>query len=543
MKFFYRLLPVFFCVILLVGCGGSNSFTWKLDRVPTNLDPQLAAESPELIAVTNMYSGLTRIDENGKAVLDCASDYTVSDDGLTYTFTLKDDLRYTKLKRHKQEYELTAHDFVFGMQRVFLSETNSPYTAMFSNLKNAQAILNGQADISQLGVQAPDDHTVVFQLEHPDSGFLEKLSQPGAMPCNQSFFEDSAGTYGLNATSTLANGPFYLYNWNENGLFLRRSAKDDFVTSLRLVIDNEESSSGDSPAPALSGSQKVQQGLATGAIDSAATAGSLPSIPYTATTWVLSFNVNDPQLSSAGVRLALGTSASRAITDFPQDFSAANGLIPPAIEVDGESYRGMMGSKMPTVNDIKETCRSGLAASGLEQFKGIQILVPEGEAYQNLMAQINQQWQQDLGAFSAYFSIKAMPLNDVIAACAKNDYQIALLPFSPVSNDGAKFLQQFQTDELLNSEFGSSLTSLLNTLQPSAEQIAQTESLLLQSAPVYPLWFQDQALILASGVQHVVFRPFGPVVILPGLAFPSNQSAMPISHFSEKWASFLFSLF
>lgn len=142
-------------------------------------DPQIAQESPERIAVTNLYRGLTRIDENGDAVLDCAESYTVSEDGLTYTFTLKEDLAYTKLKKHEKEYPLTAADFVFGMERVFREETNSPYRELFSNLKGAEG--------GTLGVSAPDERTVVYQLNAPDPAFLEKLAQPGAMPCNEEF--------------------------------------------------------------------------------------------------------------------------------------------------------------------------------------------------------------------------------------------------------------------------------------------------------------------------------------------------------------------
>ena len=95
---FHRILCILLCLVLaagfLTGCGSSGaSFTWRVNHVPANLDPQIAQESSERIAVTNLYRGLTRIDENGDAVLDCAESYTVSEDGLTYTFTLKDTKR------------------------------------------------------------------------------------------------------------------------------------------------------------------------------------------------------------------------------------------------------------------------------------------------------------------------------------------------------------------------------------------------------------------------------------------------------------------
>lgn len=521
---FHRILCLLLCLLLtagvLTGCGsGGASFTWRVDHVPANLDPQIAQESPERIAVTNLYRGLTRIDENGEAVLDCAESYTVSDDGLTYTFTLKDGLAYTKLKKHEKEYPLTAADFVFGMERVFRDETSSPYRDLYSNLK-------GVDGSGTLGVSAPDERTVVYQLSSPDPAFLEKLAQPGAMPCNEEFFEHSAGAYGLSAATTLANGYFYLYNWNENGLFLRRSASSSLITSLRIVLDTTTQATP-TPQPAsgtsvaqeqipATGAAAVATGDVTAAIDEVSAAGSLPSIPYTATTWALVFNCKDEQLAPQSVRLALGASAA-GIEQLPTGFSAADGLIPPAIQVNGSGYRDAVGSQMPTVSDVKELCRTGLSEAGLQQFSGIQVLYPEGSTYQTLIEQVSQQWQKELGAFSAYFTLKAMPLDELKSTVASGDYQIALLPFSPSSADSAAFLQQFTGGALTgwqSASFDSQVSQLSGQLDISAEQIAQAEQTLLAGGAISPLWYQDQALVMAQGVDHVVFDPFGPVLDL-----------------------------
>ena len=77
-KTFGALVGCLFFTLFLTGCGSQINFTWTVDRVPQNLDPQLAAESPEPIAVANLYSGLTRLDEAGQPQLDCASAYTVA---------------------------------------------------------------------------------------------------------------------------------------------------------------------------------------------------------------------------------------------------------------------------------------------------------------------------------------------------------------------------------------------------------------------------------------------------------------------------------
>ena len=96
----------------LAGCGRSlNSFTWQVEHVPENLDPQLASESPEVIAVTHLFSGLFRKDESGTPQPECAERYERSADGRTYTFHLKDGLVWHTYKDQDASTPVTAADW------------------------------------------------------------------------------------------------------------------------------------------------------------------------------------------------------------------------------------------------------------------------------------------------------------------------------------------------------------------------------------------------------------------------------------------------
>ena len=86
-------------VFALTDCGsGSNSFTWFVDSIPANLDPQVASASADVIACENLYSGLVRKDPSGKYEPALCERWEKSSDGLTYTFYLKDGLTYTAAK-------------------------------------------------------------------------------------------------------------------------------------------------------------------------------------------------------------------------------------------------------------------------------------------------------------------------------------------------------------------------------------------------------------------------------------------------------------
>ena len=289
-------------VFALTGCGsGSNSFTWFVDSIPANLDPQVASASADVIACENLYSGLVRKDPSGKYEPALCERWEKSSDGLTYTFYLKDGLTYTAAKGNATDYAITAEDFVFAFRRLFRAETNSPYAVEFAALENSAAVLAGQMPASALGVSAPEPLQLVFRLSTPDETFLSKLTLPGAMPCDEEFFNSTRGTYGLTSASTLSSGSFYLYNWTSGGLFLRRAASGEQIDSLRLVENTNNSGQ--------SAEELIRNEKCTAALDDSGTPTSLQSVTYSDTTWSLLFNCNSV-FGSTPLRQALAEVAS-----------------------------------------------------------------------------------------------------------------------------------------------------------------------------------------------------------------------------------------
>lgn len=507
-----------FLAFSLAGCGRSlNSFTWQVEHVPENLDPQLASESPEVIAVTHLFSGLFRKDESGTPQPECAERYERSADGRTYTFHLKDGLVWHTYKDQDASTPVTAADFVFGLQRTLRPETQSPWAESFTTIRNAQAILDGRMDASQLGVSAPDDHTLVIQLEAGDSDLLSKLCLPGAMPCNEAFFQDTGGTYGLGSKTVMANGSFYLYNWTESGLFLRRAASGSLINSLRLVTADAVSSGSSSDSQSAASSVDAAQQVASGKADAAfytgtGDVGGLSQTQYAATTWVLAYNCSAPGLSNAAVRAGLSGIAQSVSLELSDLRQPATGLIPPVVQLNGSSYRETVGNVLTSLSDPRQSYRDGLAEAGLTKLGGVTILVPEGES--QLVGQINQAWQKEL---SAFFSVKELSLAELRQQVAAGDYQIALLPLAPSENSPLSLLSQFASGGF-SGVSDSGYDALLAQIQAeaahgcSAERYAQLERALLAQAPITPLFFQADRLVMASGIQGLVFDPFIPSV-------------------------------
>ena len=167
----------------------------------------------------------------------------------------------------------------------------------------------------------------------------------------------------------------------------------------------------------------------------------------------------------------------------------ATGLIPPVVQLNGSSYRETVGNVLASPSDPRQSYRDGLAEAGLTKLGGVTILVPEGES--QLVGQINQAWQKEL---SAFFSVKELSLAELHQQVAAGDYQIALLPLAPSENSPLSLLSQFASGGF------------------SAERYAQLERALLAQAPITPLFFQSDRLVMASGIQGLVFDPFIPSV-------------------------------
>ncbi|MGB7460458.1 MAG: ABC transporter substrate-binding protein, partial [Carnobacterium jeotgali] len=153
---------------------------------------QLAAESEmdtmdttisttNFTPMNNVYEGLVTYDLEGNLVPGNAANMPeVSEDGVTYTFTLRDDANWSN------GTPVTADDFVFAWKRMVNPENGSGYAYLFSGIvKNAEAILNGEAEVDTLGVESLDDKTLKVTLEKPVPYFLDVLTIPCYFPQNE----------------------------------------------------------------------------------------------------------------------------------------------------------------------------------------------------------------------------------------------------------------------------------------------------------------------------------------------------------------------
>ncbi|MBZ5943314.1 peptide ABC transporter substrate-binding protein, partial [Weissella cibaria] len=136
-----------------------------------------------------VFESLYRLGKNGKTTPGLASEAKVSKDGLTWTFKIRKNAKFSDGSK------ITAHDFVYSWQRTINPKTKALYAYLFEGIKNADQINAGKMDPSKLGVEAKDDQTFVVHLDQPIQYFKVLMSYPLFSPISQKAVEKYGDKY------------------------------------------------------------------------------------------------------------------------------------------------------------------------------------------------------------------------------------------------------------------------------------------------------------------------------------------------------------
>ena len=503
---------------------GSSDLNIMLETPVESLDPQQATDGTSFEVIADYTDGLMQMDADGQAVYAIAESVDVSDDGLTYTFHLRDDANWSNGEA------VTAADFVFAWQRAVDPEIASEYSYMLSDIGqivNAQDIIDGTKDKSELGVTAVDDKTLEVKLNVPVSYFLSLMYFPTFYPINQSFFESCADTFATSPETTLSNGAFILDDYQPAATTIHLTKNPDYYgadsvelagLNYQVIQDSQQAlmsyQSGDLDTTLVNGEQvdQVKDDPAFTAIG----AGYL---------WYISPNIQEvKELQNVNIRYAFTMALNREAitTDVLKDGSA-----PTYTAVPMDFAAGPDGSDFSADQEkFSDVCRFDADAAleywnkGLEELGVTEItitMIHDADDAPIKVAQVvKEQLETTLPGLTV--ELQQMPKKERVQRMQDGDFELGLTRWGPDYADPMTYLGMWVTNNSNNYGFWSNseydaiiaeCTTGETAMDAEARWAAlyDAEKIVMDEAVIFPLYTQCNAELISTNVSGIEFHP------------------------------------
>ncbi|MEJ6399690.1 peptide ABC transporter substrate-binding protein [Nicoliella lavandulae] len=346
----------------LAACGSSNSssqsgstktLNWQESANLPTLDPSNATDHISAETLNNSNEGLLMVGKDNKIEPGVAKSYTVSKDGKTYTFNLRK-------SKWSNGSEVTAKDFVYGIQRTANPKTASQYSYLLDHVANYEAVSKKQMPVSSLGVKAEGNYKLVITLSKPQSYFKYIASMTPLYPQSQKVVEKYGKAYGTKSADQVYNGPFKVTGWTgtndkwtltRNKYYYNNSKtkldKINFIVSKDAGTTLNQYQAGKFDVATLSGKQQV---------NNFKNSPELHELPQAATFYLEMNQKSNPVLKNANIRKAISLSLDRKslTSDVLGDGSfPAKGLVPTKLSsYKGTDFADASESKDATANDV-----------------------------------------------------------------------------------------------------------------------------------------------------------------------------------------------
>lgn len=504
--------------------AGSSDMNVMLETPVESLDPQQATDGTSFEVIADYTDGLMQMDADGQAVPAIAESYDLSDDGLTYTFHLRSDAKWSN------GTPVTAADFVFAWQRAVDPAVASEYAYMLSDIgqiKNAAEIIAGDMDKSELGVTAVDDTTLKVELNVPVSYFLSLMYFPTFYPVNEEFFNSCGDTFATSPETTLSNGAFILDSYEPAATAFHLTKNADYYDAGRVQLSGLN-------YQVIQDSQQALMSYQTGALDTTLVNGEqvdqVKDDPEFKTVgagylWYVSPNMDAvPELANLNVRLALTMAIDRdAITgDVLKDGSAPTyTAVPPefAAGPDGSDFSADQ-EKFADVCTCDATSAADYWTKGLEELGitelSLDMVVDADDAPQKVAQVLKEQWETTLPGLTVNLVVE--PKKQRVQDMQDGNYQLGLTRWGPDYADPMTYLGMWVSGNSNNYGLWSNADydaiidecttgDLCTDAEGRWERLYDAEQIVMDEAVIFPLYTQCNAEMLSSKVTGVEYHP------------------------------------
>lgn len=528
--------------------GGPFEITLNIASEPQSIDPALNSAVDGAIMLGHMFEGLMKWKDSGvetpgtdgtctnaELTEGQAESYekVVNDDGtVTYTFKIRSDARWSDGK------PVTAGDFVYSWQRLVTPETAADYNYMIDSVVNANEIMAGDMDPTELAVSAPDDSTFVVTLTSDLPYFLEVCAFPATFPVRQDVTTKEDGTpndqWTFDVATYLCNGPYKLTAWNHNSEIVMEPNEQYYdVANLgpdkitfKLMDDQNAMLSGFN-----SGELDFIEDVPQAELPSLIASGDLKIVDYIGTYYVC-YQTQKAPFDDPRVRQAFTLAVNRTfivdkVTQAGQ--VPANGFVPAGVYdaagSTGDDFRTVGGAYYSIEGDADysyeancEKARELLAEAGYpngENFPVVEYLYNTSDAHKAVAEALQNMWETELG-------VKVTLNNQEWAVFLQTrkdgNYSIARNGWIADYNDPMSFLDMWLTGggnndaQYANADYDAKIQEAKNTTDPAARMklMHEAENIIMgQDWALNPLYFYTQKYMLSDRVGGMFYTPLG----------------------------------
>ncbi len=509
------------------GGGGNEPITVNLQDSIRGLDSAAnVTDEVSFNVLVNAIEGLQRLDEEDQPIPGVAEDVQISEDGLTYTFTLRD-------TNWSNGDPVTANDFRFAWLKAMDPDTAGQYAYIITQfIKGGTAFNEGPTSEDnqeehdrlrdEVGIEVVDDKTLRVTLESPAPFWLGLTAFPVYYPQNQSYVEEQGDQYARNADNLLFNGPYELtdYNPTQGVTFVKR---DDYWDAGNVDIQRVEGKIVKEVDTAVNlheqGDLDITE-ITQEYVDEYRDSPDFQQFTEFA-TFYLAFNQEAvPIFNNPKVRRAfmIGFDREALVNEIINDGSvAATGLVPDGIAGPGnETFREAQGA---VVGDFDPQEARRLFEEGVQEEGGeaptIELLSYESSTARDVATFLQSQFQDNLGA---KVNVKIQPFDRKLELEANGEFQLSYQGWGADYNDPMTFLDLWETESSFNTGAYSNerYDRLIRQAKEEADParrmdlMLEAERLLIEEdAGTVPMFFQGTTRLIEPFIKNFVYHNYG----------------------------------
>jgi dipeptide transport system substrate-binding protein len=486
-------------------------------KEPTSLDPPIGFDKVSYDILNNAMEGLTRLGKTHEVEPAIAEKWDVSTDKKTYTFTIRNNAKWSNGDK------LTAHDFEFAWKRLLDPKTASQAAPLGYLIEGGEAFNTGKGTADGVKVKALDDNKLQVTLVGPQAYFLSVISNPAFFPVPKTIVEKDP-KWASEAKTFVSDGPFKITEWAHDSE-LKMVKNDTYWDAANVKLDGVT-------WKMVNDLNTEYQMFQTGELHTAGDASGLPAelseqlfasgkvkVEDESGTYFYRFNTKMKPFDNPSIRKAFSLAIDRQLLvdkvvkgkQKPATGFVSYGFKDPS----GKDYREAGGDLVKfDATEAKSLLEKGMKEAGYTKLPEVTLTYSTSDLHQKIAEAMQEMIKQNLGVDIKLSNKEWKVLQ---AEQKKSLLQLSRSSFLPDFADPINTLDGFQTGNPMNRTGWSNkkYDELIQNAYKEADEtkryamMHEAEKILLDEAPIMPLYFYNLVYIQSDKVEGIVRHPVG----------------------------------